>query len=83
MKDVKEPVEEPAESLEEMESARKTAIHAVVSFVLGMLILVALAGVVVVLINTKPKAVREEPKPLLPVVDVWVVSKKTRQTKKI
>ena len=71
--------EEPAENLEEMESTRKTAIHAVVSFVLGMLILVALVGVVVVLVKTKPKAAREDSKPLLPVVDVWEVSKRTRQ----
>ncbi len=83
MKDVKEPVEEPAdepaESVEEMESARKTAIHAVVSFVLGMVILALLAGMVLVLVKTKPKAVRENPKPLLPVVDVWEVSKKARR----
>jgi RND family efflux transporter MFP subunit len=71
--------EEIEESLEEMESTRRKAIHAVMSFLLGVVILIILAAVVVFLVKTKSKADRVVAKPLVPVVDVWEVSTKPWQ----
>lgn len=73
--------EEIEESLEEMETTRKTAIHAVMSFVFGLAILVVLTLVVVFLIKNKPEADRVETKALLPAVNVWMASSKVRQAK--
>ncbi len=71
--------EEIEENLEEMESTRRRAIHAVMSFLLGIVILIILAAVVLFLIKGKSKADRVVPEPLPQMVDVWEVSTKPWQ----